>query len=39
MPKRKGNRIAVEEGFFWFLVYKGGAVSFSMKAFDEGNGK
>jgi hypothetical protein len=39
MPKRKSNHIPVEEGFFWLLVHKGGSVSFSMKAFDEGNGK
>jgi len=37
--KRKSNHIAAEEGFFWLLVPKDGSVSFSMKSFDEGNGK
>jgi hypothetical protein len=36
---KETNHVAVEEGYFWFLVREERSASFSMKTFDKGNGK
>jgi hypothetical protein len=39
MPKRKSNRIAVEEGFFWFFVHEDGSVNFFYEGIRRGKWK